>query len=146
MLELGRDKAERVEPVTADALELPFPDASFDGALVGWGVRNLADLDAGLREAARVLRPGARLVVLEMSTPPRQPLRGVYLAYFEHVLPRIGRLVSKHTTAYDWLPESARVFPEPPALAARMTAAGFRDVRFTRFLGGITAMHVGVRN
>ncbi|HEX6643136.1 MAG TPA: ubiquinone/menaquinone biosynthesis methyltransferase [Gemmatimonadales bacterium] len=146
MLELGRDKAERVAPVTADALELPFPDASFDGALVGWGVRNLADLDAGLREAARVLRPGARFVILEMSTPPRQPLRGVYLAYFEHVLPRIGRMISKHTTAYDWLPESARVFPEPPELAARMAAAGFRDVRFTRFLGGITAMHVGIRN
>ena len=80
-----------------------------------------------------------------MSTPPHQPLRGLYLAYFEHVLPRIGRRVSKHTTAYDWLPESARVFPEPPELARRMEAAGFADVRFTRFLGGVTAMHVGIR-
>ena len=145
MLELGRHKSNRIDPVTADALDLPFPDAAFDGAVVGWGVRNLADLDAGLREAARVLRPGARLVVLEMSTPPRQPLRGVYLAYFEHVLPRIGRLISKHTTAYDWLPESARVFPEPPELARRMEAAGFTRVAFTRFLGGITAVHVGTR-
>ncbi len=145
MLELGRHKSARVDPVTADALELPFPDAAFDGAVVGWGVRNLADLDAGLREAARVLRPGARLVVLEMSTPPHQPLRGLYLAYFEHVLPRIGRLISKHTTAYDWLPESARVFPDPPELARRLEAAGFADVRYTRFLGGVTAMHVGIR-
>ncbi|HEU4827616.1 MAG TPA: ubiquinone/menaquinone biosynthesis methyltransferase [Gemmatimonadales bacterium] len=145
MLELGRHKSDRVEPVTADALELPFPDAAFDGAVVGWGVRNLADLDAGLREAARVLKPGARLVVLEMSTPPHQPLRGLYLAYFEHVLPRIGRLISKHTTAYDWLPESARVFPEPPELARRMESARFSEVRFTRFLGGVTAMHVGKR-
>jgi demethylmenaquinone methyltransferase/2-methoxy-6-polyprenyl-1,4-benzoquinol methylase len=145
MLELGRHKSHRVEPVTADALELPFPDAAFDGAVVGWGVRNLADIDAGLREAARVLKPGARFVVLEMSTPPHQPLRGAYLAYFEHILPRIGRLISKHTTAYDWLPESARVFPEPPELARRMEGAGFTDVRFTRFLGGITAVHVGTR-
>lgn len=145
MLELGRHKSSRIAPVTSDALELPFPDAAFDGAVVGWGVRNLADLDAGLREAARVLRPGARLVVLEMSTPPRQPLRGIYLAYFEHVLPRIGRLISKHTTAYDWLPESARVFPEPPELSARMEAAGFRAVSFSRFLGGVTAIHVGTR-
>src|SRR5690606_18784961 len=145
MLELGRHKSARVTPVTADALELPFPDAAFDGAVVGWGMRNLADLDAGLREAARVLRPGARLVILEMSTPPHQPLRGMYLAYFEHVLPRIGRVISKHTTAYDWLPESARVFPEPPDLARRMESAGFTNATFTRFLGGVTAMHVGTR-
>ncbi len=145
MLKLGRHKSARVTPVTGDALQLPFPDALFDGAVVGWGVRNLADLDAGLREALRVLRPGARLVVLEMSTPPREPFRSLYLGYFEHVLPRIGRLVSKHTTAYDWLPESARVFPEPPELARRMEAAGFTGVRFTRFFGGVTAMHVGTK-
>ena len=145
MLELGRHKSARTTPVGADALMLPFPDATFDGATVGWGVRNLADLDAGLREAARVLKPGARFVVLEMSTPPRQPMRSLYLGYFEHVLPRIGRLVSKHTTAYSWLPESARVFPEPEALADRMRGAGFREVSFERYLTGVTAVHVGVR-
>ncbi|HEU4801488.1 MAG TPA: ubiquinone/menaquinone biosynthesis methyltransferase [Gemmatimonadales bacterium] len=146
MLELGRHKSDRVSPVTSDALALPFPDASFDGAVVGWGVRNLADLDAGLREAHRVLRPGSRFVVLEMSTPPRQPLRGLYLGYFEHVLPRIGQLVSKHRTAYNWLPESARSFPEPPELARRMEAAGFAEVGFHRFLGGVTAVHWGARS
>jgi len=145
MLQLGRNKSRRTTPAVADALELPFRDATFDGATVGWGVRNLADLDAGLREAARVLKPGARFVVLEMSTPPREPMRTLYLGYFEHVLPRIGRLVSKHTTAYSWLPESARVFPEPEALARRMSEAGFREVSFERYLTGVTAVHVGVR-
>lgn len=145
MLRHGRGKGARLFPAVADALELPYPDAVFDGAVVGWGVRNLVDLDAGFREAARVLRPGARLVVLEMSTPPLQPMRGAYLLYFERLLPVVGRMLSKHTTAYNWLPESARVFPEPPALAERMRAAGFDDVYFRRFMGGVTAMHVGTR-
>lgn len=145
MLQFGQGKTDRARAVTADALELPFPDAVFDGAMIGWGARNLADLKAGLSEARRVLAPGGRLVVLEMSTPPHQPLRGMYLAYFEHVLPRIGRLVSKHRTAYSWLPESTRVFPEPDDLAQQMEAAGFVDVSYRRFLGGVTAAHVGRR-
>jgi demethylmenaquinone methyltransferase/2-methoxy-6-polyprenyl-1,4-benzoquinol methylase len=145
MLELGRTKAPRLEPVTADALELPFGNAVFDGAMIGWGMRNLADLDAGVTELARVLKPGARVVILDMATPPRQPLRALYLLYFERLLPLIGRLVSKHTSAYDWLPESARVFPAPPELARRIAAAGFTDVRYRLLMGGITALHVGVR-
>ena len=145
MLELGRHKATRVAPVTADALELPFPDAAFDGAMVGWGMRNLMDLDAGLTEVARVLKPGARLVVLDMATPAREPLRALYLFYFERVLPRVGRLVSRHRTAYDWLPLSTRTFPRPSELAGRMTAAGFGDVSYRLFLGGVTALHVGAR-
>lgn len=145
MLVRGRGKADRVAPLNADALELPFPDATFDGATVGFGVRNLVDLDAGLREAARVLRPGARLVVLEFTTPPRQPLRGLYFFYFRRMLPFIGRLVSKHRTAYTWLPESVLAFPEPDALADRMRQAGFGEVRFRRMMGGICAVHVGVR-
>jgi demethylmenaquinone methyltransferase/2-methoxy-6-polyprenyl-1,4-benzoquinol methylase len=145
MLRLGRNKGTRLAPVNADALELPFPDAAFDGAMVGWGVRNLMDLDAGLAEAARVLKPGARFVVLEMSTPPSQPFRVLYEFYFRRILPLVGRLISKHTTAYTWLPESARVFPDPPGLARRMEAAGFREVSWRRLLGGVTAMHVGTR-
>ena len=93
-------------PAAADALRLPFADAAFDGATVGFGVRNLMDLDAGLREAARVLKPGARFVVLEFTTPRWQPFRAMYLAYLRQVLPRVGRMVSKHRSAYDWLPAS----------------------------------------
>jgi demethylmenaquinone methyltransferase/2-methoxy-6-polyprenyl-1,4-benzoquinol methylase len=145
MLSLGRDKAARVAPVTADALELPFPDASFDGAMVGWGVRNLVDLDAGLAEAARVLRPGGRLVILEMTLPPHPQLRRIYEFYFRRVLPWIGRRISKHTTAYTWLPESTFAFPGPPELARRLVGQGFRDVSYELFMGGVCAMHVGTR-
>ncbi len=145
MLERGRGKAARTVPLAADALELPFPDATFDGAMVGFGVRNLADLDAGLREAARVLRSGARFVVLEFTTPRFAPLRAVYLFYLQHVLPAVGRAVSKHTDAYSYLPESVLGFPEPEALAAKLAAAGFSDVGFARLMGGICGIHYGTR-
>ena len=145
MLERGRGKAARAVPVAADALMLPFPDASFDGAMVGFGLRNLADLDAGLREAARVLKPGARFVVLEFTTPRFAPLRAVYLLYFRHVLPAVGRVVSKHMDAYTYLPESVLAFPDPDAFAARFAAAGFRDVRYDVLTGGICALHHGAR-
>ena len=145
MLELGRGKALRLDPVTADALELPFPDHSFDGAMVGWGARNLVDLDRGLAEAGRILKPRARLVILEMTLPTRQPLRMAYQFYFRRVMPLIGRWISKHTTAYNWLPESTRVFPAPPELARRMEAQGFVEVYYELFLGGVCAMHVGTR-
>lgn len=145
MLSLGRAKSRRLEPVTADALELPFATATFDGAMIGWGLRNLADLDTGLGELARVLRPGSRVVIVDMASPPRQPLRALYLLYFEHLLPRIGRLVSKHTSAYEWLPASARVFPTPSELAVRIARAGFTDVHYSLLMGGVTALHVAVR-
>lgn len=145
MLELGRAKSSRVLPLNGDALELPFGDGVFDGATVGFGVRNLADLDAGLGEAARVLRPGARLVILEFTTPRFWPLKALYLFYFRRILPWIGRLVSKHTTAYTYLPESVLSFPEPDELAARMRTAGFENVQYRLLFGGICALHVGVR-
>jgi demethylmenaquinone methyltransferase/2-methoxy-6-polyprenyl-1,4-benzoquinol methylase len=145
MLRLGRDKADRLAPVTADALELPFPSAAFDGAMVGWGLRNLVDLDAGLAEAARVLKPGARLVILDMTLPTRPLLRRVFQVYFRRVLPWIGRRISKHTTAYDWLPESTQSFPRPPELARRMEAQGFREVRYKVLLGEACALHEGIR-
>jgi demethylmenaquinone methyltransferase/2-methoxy-6-polyprenyl-1,4-benzoquinol methylase len=145
MLRLGRRKAARVAPVTADALELPFPDASFDGAMVGWGVRNLVDLDAGLAEAARVLRPGGRVVILEMTLPPHPVLRRLYEFYFRRVLPWVGRRISKHTTAYTWLPASTVAFPSPPEFARRLVAQGFDDVSYRLFLAGVCALHVGTR-
>jgi demethylmenaquinone methyltransferase/2-methoxy-6-polyprenyl-1,4-benzoquinol methylase len=145
MLARGRGKATRAVPVAADALTLPFSDAVFDGAMVGFGVRNLADLDAGLAEAARVLKSGSRFIVLEFATPRFAPLRAAYLLYFRRVVPAIGRVVSKHTDAYSYLPESVLAFPEPDALAARLTAAGFRNVAYQRLTGGIAALHYGTR-
>ena len=141
----GKTAGGSIGPACADALALPYPDASFDGATVGFGVRNLADLDAGLREMARVLRPGARLVVLEFTTPGWQPFRGLYFFYFLKVLPLVGRMVSKHSSAYSYLPESVMNFPEPPELARRMEAAGFGSVRWESLSGGIAALHHGVR-
>ena len=140
MLRLGPGQvAPGSTPVKADALDLPFPDAPFDGAMVGWGIRNLMDLDAGLREAARVLEPGARLVILEMTLPP-QPRSGGSIRSTSAACCRwIGRLISKHTTAYTWLPESTQSFPGPEELARRMERAGFTDVRYELFLGGVDA-------
>ena len=145
MLQLGRGKAPRLHPVNGDALDLPFPARAFDGAMVGWGFRNLVDLDAGLTEAARVLKPGSRLVILDMALPRQRLLRAAYQFYFRRVMPWIGRAISKHTTAYNWLPESTRTFPSPPDLARRMEAQGFVDVRYELFMGGVCAMHVGTK-
>lgn len=146
MLAAGHGKSPRTYSAAADALRLPFADRSFDGAMVGFGVRNLMDLDAGLREAGRVVRPGGRLVVLELSTPRWPPLRWLYLTYFTQVLPRIGRLVSKHRSAYDWLPASVLAFPGPVELAERMRGADFRDVGWETLWGGIVALHTGTRS
>lgn len=147
MLRAGQRKvrARAVRPVVADALDLPLADGSADGAIVAFGIRNLADLDAGLRETYRVLAPGARFVILEFSTPRARVVRGAYHAYFHHVLPLVGRAVSGHPTAYSYLPESVDRFPETDALADRMRAAGFTDVRWRRLTFGIAALHVGVR-
>jgi demethylmenaquinone methyltransferase/2-methoxy-6-polyprenyl-1,4-benzoquinol methylase len=146
MLELGRQKAPRLSVVNADVLELPFGDGSFDGAMVGWGMRNLADLEAGLAESARVLKAGARLVILEMSLPRRPVLRTAYQFYFRRVLPLIGRWISKHTTAYSWLPESTQVFPGPAELARRMEGHGFVGVRYELLMGGVCALYVGTKS
>jgi demethylmenaquinone methyltransferase/2-methoxy-6-polyprenyl-1,4-benzoquinol methylase len=113
--------------------------------MVGWGVRNLVDLDAGLAEAARVLKPGSRLVILEMALPPQPIMRRLYTVYFRRVLPWIGRRISKHATAYTWLPESTFRFPDPPELARRLEAQGFRNVSYKLFMGGVCALHVGTR-
>jgi demethylmenaquinone methyltransferase/2-methoxy-6-polyprenyl-1,4-benzoquinol methylase len=145
MLELGRHKAPRLSPVNADALELPFGDAAFAGAMVGWGIRNLVDLEAGLGEIARVLKPGAKLVILEMAQPPGRLLRAAYQLYFHRIMPAVGRLISKHTTAYTWLPESTRVFPSPGQLANRIEQHGFNEVSYELLMGGVCALYIGTR-
>jgi demethylmenaquinone methyltransferase/2-methoxy-6-polyprenyl-1,4-benzoquinol methylase len=145
MLARGKGKAARARPVGADALTLPFADARFDGAMVAFGARNLADLDAGLEEAHRVLRPGARFVVLEFTTPRFAPLRALFLFYFRRVLPVIGRAVSKHRDAYTYLPESVLDFPDPDDLARRIERAGFSHVGYELLTGGICALHHGTR-
>jgi len=145
MLARGKGKAARTRAVGADALRLPFADARFDGAMVAFGVRNLADLDAGLGEAHRVLRPGARFVVLEFATPRFAPLRALYLFYFRRVLPAIGRAVSKHRDAYTYLPESVLDFPDPDALAGRLERAGFSGVGYELLTAGICAVHHATR-
>ncbi len=147
MLQAGVGKApsSRLAPVNADALDLPYRDGSMDGAIVAFGIRNLADLDAGLREVRRVLRSGSRFVILEFSTPRQALVRWGYHAYFHHVLPWIGGVVSGHKTAYKYLPESVANFPVQEDLAARMRAAGFADVRYRDLTLGVAAIHVGTK-
>lgn len=146
MLRAGQGKGGGViSPVVADALDLPLPDQSVAGAIVAFGIRNVADLDAGLREVHRVLAPGGRFVILEFSTPRSALVRAGYHAYFHHVLPFIGGLVSGHRTAYAYLPRSVAHFPVEEALAARLTQAGFGRVRWQSLTLGIAAIHVGER-
>ena len=134
-----------VVPVCGDALRLPFPDRSFDGATVGFGVRNLSDVDGGLREFARVLKPGARLVILEFTVPPNPLIKSFYMFYFNQILPRVGRVVSGHPWAYKYLPESVKDFPDPPGLGQKMREAGFAETYWSLVTGGIAAIHVGTR-
>ena len=146
MLVEGRRKLLRsMMPVCGDSLRLPFRDACFDGALVGFGVRNLADIRFGLRDLARVLRSGSRLVILDFTDPPNPLLRRLYHLYFHRVLPVVGRIVSGHPWAYSYLPESVKEFPGPEGLGALLGESGFADVEWSLLTGGIAAVHLGVR-
>jgi len=149
MLDLAREKAaERSVPGVrfewADALELPYDGERFDAVTVGFGVRNLADLDRGLREMARVLKPGGRAVILEITQPTRPPLSLFYSLWFDRIVPLLGA-VSSNPEAYSYLPESVRSFPSPHGLAEKMDAAGFEGIRYTVLAGGIIAIHSGTR-
>ena len=148
MIRIAQEKdGERIEFQIADTTDLPFPDASFDVATVGFGVRNLEDLDGGFREACRVLKPGGRFLILEFSRPPNAIFRGVYHAYFMIVLPMIGNLVSGGggDNAYTYLPRSVMAFPGPEALAERLKDAGFGTVDITSLTGGIACIHVATK-
>ena len=145
MLKCGVGKASRdiLAPVGADALALPLQSASIDGAIVAFGIRNVSDLAAALREVRRVLRPNGRFVILEFSTPRMALVRSAYHAYFRYILPLVGRLVSGHRSAYQYLPMSVAQFPTEERLASHMAEAGFSSVTWEPLTLGIAAIHVG---
>ena len=143
MLEVARRKAAAVGNVRwerGNALELPYRDGEFAAATVGFGARNFSDLARGLSEMARVVRPGGRVVVLEITIPSKPPLSTFFHLWFDRVVPLIGR-----DEAYTYLPSSVKRFPGPEALAAEMARAGLRDIRWILTAGGIIAIHVGTK-
>jgi demethylmenaquinone methyltransferase / 2-methoxy-6-polyprenyl-1,4-benzoquinol methylase len=148
MLELARRKSEQaglaVDYQHGNALELPFADGSFAAATVGFGVRNLVDLERGLSEMARVVRHGGQVVVLEITTPTRPPLSWFYRAWFDRIVPLLGSVAGDHD-AYSYLPESVRRFPPAQDLAELMHRVGLREIRYLLLAGGIVAIHSGRR-
>lgn len=144
MLSVGQSKLRDlpVRPVCGDTLRLPFPDNTFDGATVGFGVRNLSNLVTGFGEFARVLKPGARLVILEFTVPPNALVRLGYMFYFTRVLPLVGRIVSGHPWAYTYLPNSVKEFPGPDELVTLLRDAGFASASYELQTFGIAAIHV----
>ncbi|WP_433870364.1 demethylmenaquinone methyltransferase [Saccharopolyspora sp. CA-218241] len=143
MLSVGRDRG--VPMVAADALRLPFADAAFDAATISFGLRNLVDTRAGLRELLRVVRPGGRLVVCEFSTPTWAPFRAVYLNYLMRALPSIARAVSSNPDAYVYLAESIREWPDQRGLAELIGEVGWTKVAWRDLTGGIVALHRAVK-
>jgi demethylmenaquinone methyltransferase / 2-methoxy-6-polyprenyl-1,4-benzoquinol methylase len=147
MLDVARKKSPPTPALTweqGNALALPYPDASFDAATVGFGARNFSDLPQGLREMARVVRPGGRVVVLEITTPQKPPLSTFFSLWFDRIVPLLGKLADE-PEAYTYLPSSVKRFPGPQALGAELVAAGLADVRWILTAGGIIALHAGTR-
>jgi demethylmenaquinone methyltransferase/2-methoxy-6-polyprenyl-1,4-benzoquinol methylase len=141
MLRVGRREHARLPFVAGDALQLPFGNGAFDAVTMSFGLRNVADPDAALAEMGRVTRPGGRLVVCEFSHPTWAPFRTVYSGYLMRALPAVARKVSSNPEAYAYLAESIRAWPDQPSLAARIEAAGWRDVAWSDLSQGIVALH-----
>jgi demethylmenaquinone methyltransferase/2-methoxy-6-polyprenyl-1,4-benzoquinol methylase len=146
MLRAGRRTRPGITLIAGDALALPFADATFDAVTISFGLRNVQDTTAALREMARVTRPGGRLVVCEFSHPTSAALRHAYLVYLMGALPSVARKVSSNPDAYVYLAESIRAWPDQAGLAARIAAAGWRDVAWRNLTGGIVALHRAVRD
>jgi demethylmenaquinone methyltransferase/2-methoxy-6-polyprenyl-1,4-benzoquinol methylase len=145
MLTVGRNHHPTLPFVAGDALRLPFADGAFDAVTISFGLRNVADPDAALAEMSRVTKPGGRLVVCEFSHPTWTPFRTVYSGYLMRALPAVARRVSSNPDAYVYLAESIRAWPDQPALAERIAAAGWRDVAWSDLSQGIVALHRGHR-
>jgi demethylmenaquinone methyltransferase/2-methoxy-6-polyprenyl-1,4-benzoquinol methylase len=129
--------------VAGDATRLPFDDGVFDAVMISFGLRNVVDHMAGLREMARVTKPGGRLVVCEFSTPTNQLFSTLYKEYLMKALPRVARAVASNPEAYVYLAESIRAWPDQQALAHQLTQAGWSAVRWRNLTGGIVALHAG---
>ena len=142
MLERARRKEPSARFEWADALNLPYENDSFDAATVGFGARNFSDLPRGLAEMARVVRPGGRVVVLEITEPQKPPLSTFFSLWFDRLVPALGRLAGDEA-AYTYLPSSVKRFPGPEALAGELAAAGLEDIRWVLTAGGIIAIHAG---
>ncbi len=145
MLRVGKRTLPHLPFVAGDGTRLPFADASFDAVTISFGLRNVVDPDAGLRELHRVTRPGGRLVVCEFSSPTAAPFRVAYLEYLMRALPPVARAVSSSPDAYVYLAESIRAWPDQPALAARIAGAGWQAVEWRNLSGGIVALHRATR-
>jgi demethylmenaquinone methyltransferase/2-methoxy-6-polyprenyl-1,4-benzoquinol methylase len=145
MLQVGKKRRPDLAFTAGDALRLPFADASFDAVTISFGLRNVADTEAGLREMLRVTRPGGRLVVCEFSHPSWAPLRTVYSRYLTRALPSVARAFARQSDSYVYLAESIRDWPDQHALGRLIKSAGWRDVAYRNLSGGIVALHRGVR-
>src|SRR5438132_6023201 len=145
MLEIAARKAPQISFVEADALRLPFADASFDALTIAFGLRNLASVEDGLREMRRILEPGGWALILEFSTPVVPGFRALADFYMRHVLPRIGAWISGSRSAYEYLPNSVAQFANQQQLAAMMRDTGFEEVSVENLTGGVAALHLGRR-
>ena len=149
MLEVGREKVaargwnDRIELIQGDSVALPFDDHTFDAYTVAFGVRNFEDLQGGLRDMLRVLKPGAMGLVLEFSKPKHFPIKQVFGLYFKHIMPTVGKWVSKDPSAYTYLPESVQAFPEGEGFLEELRRAGYEDVQAKSLTGGIATIYTG---
>ncbi len=150
MLRLGKAKLIRkanttIAPVNGDALNLPLKNSLFDAGFIAFGIRNIMDRNRAILEFHRTLKPGGRLVILELTTPEQGIFRAIYLGYFQKILPMIGSLFSRHDNAYSYLPESVLRFPDAASFCRTIKKAGFTDVRFKQMTLGIVTLFVGTK-
>ncbi|MFC5403816.1 demethylmenaquinone methyltransferase [Cohnella soli] len=151
MLDIGQTKVDKLKLgdqitlVQGNAMDLPFPDNSFDFVTIGFGLRNVPDIVRTLKEMKRVVKPGGKIVCLELSKPSWQPFKGIYYFYFEKLLPLMGKWFVKRYEQYRWLPESLATFPDLQALAELFRGVGMRDVKAYPLTGGVAALHLGTK-